>query len=163
MTAKGGKPTLLTHTPPAISVHMLARIWRGLIEAPAIVGCRNALRANDLVAARKHYSKFENNPDPRLIALGARLHISEGDSTGAKPLLEHALKNALTERRGNRNNKYVAAYCRYLLSLLAKDDEHEIHRLHALSLNPSDLLFDTLPLPPSDVTSDYANPSRAMH
>lgn len=132
---------------------MISKIWRKLVQAPSIAGCRRSLREDDIVSARNYYSKFQDSQVPRHIALGARITLLEKDSASAKLLLERAASLAVQKK--DENNKYVLEYCNYFLSIINKDGRHEEHRIKALDMRPSEVFLDSLPLPSLDVLSDF--------
>ncbi|GAB5486524.1 MAG: hypothetical protein Pars2KO_00940 [Parasphingorhabdus sp.] len=128
---------------------IIKRTWARSI---AVTEFREAMRENDLISARKHYLKFQESSFPRYVAMGARLHLMERNFDKAKELLEHAIE--IAEKKKRRKNLYVIEYCRYHLARLNGDKDAEDIWLNAHKMNPSERLFDSLPLYRSDKFED---------
>ena len=131
---------------------MLKQISQFFGKVSAVVDFRQAMRENDLVAARQHYANFQNSKNPRLVAMGARLHLEERNFEKAKVLLEQAF--SLASRKKNKRNRYICEYCRYYLSRIDGDQDHLDYWLNGHKLKPSNSLFDSLPLYRTDRFED---------
>ncbi len=123
---------------------MLKKVRHFYVQVLSVAAFRESMQENDLVSARKHYSKFQDSKIPRLVAMGARLSLMERDLNTAKVLFAQALKTA-SEKKGKRN-RYVCEYCKYYLSRMNGETDAEDIRLNALAMEPSRYLFDSLPL-----------------
>lgn len=123
---------------------MFKKVSQFFAEVFAAADFRESMRENDLVSAREHYSKFQDNEDPRLIAMGARLHLMERNFNKARILLERAISIA-SQKKGKRH-RYICEYCKYYLSRMNGEEDAEDIRLNALAIDRSRTIFDSLPL-----------------
>lgn len=124
---------------------MFKKIKRTLVRSYAVVEFREAMRENDFISARSHYSKFQESNYPRYLAMGARLHLVEKDFEKAKELFVRSIQYA-SKKKKRKKNRYIIEYCRYHLSRLNGDSDAEDIWHTAYAMKPSAILFDCLPL-----------------
>ena len=111
---------------------------------PHIMDCAHAINRGDLDRAWLLWENFKAIDNPLAKAVGARLFLHDDRVAEARQLLLDAISKV--GKKDNKSSLYLVEYCKVFIVDWPNESDMENQIKKALALNPSNSIFNCLPL-----------------